>query len=50
MFDAPRKKGHASAEITKELEANDELHVVKAKEVQYEILEEAIKDLKEEQR
>lgn len=45
-----RKKGHASAEITKELEANDELHIVEAKEVQYEILEEAIKDLKEEQR
>ncbi len=45
-----RKKGHASAEITKELEANDELHVVQAKEIQYEILEEAIKELKEEQR
>jgi RNA polymerase sigma-70 factor (ECF subfamily) len=45
-----RKKGHVSAEITKELEASDELHVVEAKEVQYEILEEAIKELKEEQR
>lgn len=45
-----RKKGHASAEITKELEANDELHIVQAKEVQYEILEEAIKGLKEDQR
>lgn len=45
-----RKKGHVSTEITKELEAKDELHVVEAKEVQYEILEEAIKDLKEEQR
>ena len=45
-----RKKGHLSSEITKELEAKDELHVVEAKEVQYELLEEAIKGLKEEQR
>ena len=45
-----RKKGHVSSEITKELEANDELHIVEAKEVQYEILEEAIGELKEEQR
>lgn len=45
-----RKKGHLSSEITKELEAKDELHAVEAKEVQYELLEEAIKGLKEEQR
>ncbi|MCJ8291212.1 MAG: sigma-70 family RNA polymerase sigma factor [Flavobacteriales bacterium] len=45
-----RKKGHVSSEITKELEAKDELHAVEAKEVQYELLEEAIKGLKEEQR
>lgn len=45
-----RKKGHLSSELTKELEAKDELHAVEAKEVQYELLEEAIKGLKEEQR
>lgn len=45
-----RKKGHVSTEITKELEAQDELHVAEAKEIQYEILEEAIKELKEDQR
>ena len=45
-----RKKGHLSSEISKELEAKDELHLVEAKEVQYELLEDAIKELKEEQR
>lgn len=45
-----RKKGHASAEITKELEAKDELQHLEAKELQYELLEEAIKELKDEQR
>lgn len=45
-----RKKGHLSAEITKELEAKEELQLVEAKEVQYELLEEAIKELKEDQR
>lgn len=45
-----RKRGHASAEITKELEAQDELHLVQAKEIQLELLEDAILELKEEQR
>lgn len=45
-----RKKGTLSSELTKELEANDELHLVEAKEIQYELLEEAIKELKEDQR
>lgn len=45
-----RKKGHVSTEITKELEAQDELHVAEAKEIQYGILEEAIQELKEDQR
>ncbi|NVK66836.1 MAG: sigma-70 family RNA polymerase sigma factor [Flavobacteriales bacterium] len=45
-----RKKGHASTEITKELEAKDELHLAEAKEIKYEMLEEAIQELKEEQR
>jgi len=45
-----RKKGHVSTEITKELEAHEELHIAEAKEIQYEILEEAIQELKEDQR
>jgi len=45
-----RKNGPVSTEITRQLEADDELHLVQAKEVQYEILEEAITDLKEDQR
>jgi len=45
-----RKKGHVSTEITKELEAQEELHIAEAKEIQYEILEEAIQELKEDQR
>ncbi len=45
-----RKKGHASTEITKELEAKEELHLAEAKEIKYEMLEEAIQELKEEQR
>ena len=45
-----RKNGPVSAEITKQLEANDDLHLVQAKQVQYEVLEEAINELKDEQR
>ncbi len=45
-----RKKGRVTLEITKELEAEDELHLVEVKEVQYTLLEAAIHQLKEEQR
>lgn len=45
-----RKKGAITSEITKELEAQDELHHVEVKEIQFELLEEAIKGLKDEQR
>ncbi len=45
-----RKKGDLSTELTKELEASDEMHAVEAKEIQYELLEDAIKELKDEQR
>jgi RNA polymerase sigma-70 factor (ECF subfamily) len=44
-----RKKGHVTTEITKELEASDELEFTVKKEEQYNALEEAINDLKEEQ-
>ncbi|PWL23938.1 MAG: RNA polymerase subunit sigma-24 [Fluviicola sp. XM-24bin1] len=44
-----RKKGHVTAEITRELEASDELELTIKKEEQYNALEEAIEDLKEEQ-
>ena len=45
-----RKKGRLTTEITKELESSDELHLKEAKEVQLNLLEEAITTLKEEQR
>ena len=45
-----RKKGHLTTEITKELESSDELHLKEEKEVQLNIMEEAIATLKEEQR
>ena len=45
-----RKKGPVSAEITKELEAKDELQLAEVREIKYELLEGAIKELKEEQR
>lgn len=45
-----RKKGNLSSELTKELESTDEMPIVEAKEIQYELLEEAIKELKDEQR
>jgi RNA polymerase sigma-70 factor, ECF subfamily len=45
-----RKKGRVTLEITKELEAEDDLHVVEEKEIQYTLLEAAIHELKEEQR
>lgn len=44
-----RKKGNVTAEITKELEAKDELELTIKKEDQLNALEEAIDDLKEEQ-
>ncbi|MFT5860775.1 MAG: RNA polymerase sigma factor (sigma-70 family) [Flavobacteriaceae bacterium] len=45
-----RKKGRLTTEITKELESSDELHLKEAKEVQLNLLEEAVTTLKEEQR
>lgn len=44
-----RKKGRVSAEITKELEASDELELTIKKEEQLNALEDAIDELKEEQ-
>lgn len=44
-----RKKGHVTSEITKELEAHDELELTVKKEEQFIALEDAISDLKEEQ-
>mmetsp|Transcript_8089 Transcript_8089/g.8900 ORF Transcript_8089/g.8900 Transcript_8089/m.8900 type:complete len:109 (+) Transcript_8089:3-329(+) len=44
-----RKKGRVTAELTKELEASDELELTIKKEEQLNALEEAIDDLKEEQ-
>lgn len=44
-----RKKGHVTAEITKELEASDDLELTVKKEEQLSALEEAIDDLKDEQ-
>ncbi|XOV69086.1 MAG: RNA polymerase sigma factor [Fluviicola sp.] len=44
-----RKKGHVTAEITRELEAKDELEITIKKEEQLNALEEAIEDLKDEQ-
>ena len=45
-----RKKGRVTTEITKELEAQEDLHLVEEKEIQYTLLEAAIQELKEEQR
>ncbi len=45
-----RKKGRLTTEITKELESSDELHLKEEKEVQLNLLEEAITTLKDEQR
>ena len=45
-----RKKGSLSAEITKELEANDDLNLTIEKEEQLNALETAIEELKDEQR
>ena len=44
-----RKKGNVTAEITKELEASDDLELTVKKEEQYNALEEAIDNLKDEQ-
>lgn len=44
-----RKKGNATSEITRELEAREELEVTIQKEEQLSALEDAIEDLKEEQ-
>lgn len=44
-----RKKGNATTEIIRELEASDELELTIKKEEQYVALEKAIDDLKEEQ-
>jgi RNA polymerase sigma factor (sigma-70 family) len=45
-----RKKGRLTAEITKELEATDELHLKEDKEVQLNLLEAAVDTLKDEQK
>lgn len=45
-----RKKGRVSAEITKELEASDEMELIIQKEEQFNALEKAIGELKEEQK
>ena len=45
-----RKKGRVTTEITKELEAQEDLHLLEEKEIQYTLLEAAIQELKEEQR
>ena len=45
-----RKKGRLTSEITKELESKDEIHLKEEREVQLNLLEEAITTLKDEQR
>ena len=45
-----RKKGHLTTEIMKELESSNELHLKEEKEVQLNLLEQAITKLKDEQR
>ncbi|MDG1657846.1 MAG: sigma-70 family RNA polymerase sigma factor [Crocinitomicaceae bacterium] len=44
------KKGHLTTEIMKELESSNELHLKEEKEVQLNLLEQAITKLKDEQR
>lgn len=45
-----RKKGTLTSELTRELEATDELAVAELKEVQLNLLEKAVEELKDEQR
>lgn len=45
-----RKKGNLTTEITKELEQNDEIELIQEKEIQLNSIENAISELKEEQK